>query len=51
MLHRTLPQGLTTVMGEYTRNWSMLFAGWILSAGPACVVRSEQLMNGITKAR
>ena len=31
---KTLPQGLTTFMGEYTTDWGVLFAGLTLSAAP-----------------
>ena len=29
---KTLPQGLTTFMGEYTTDWGMLFAGLTIAA-------------------
>ena len=37
---KTLPQGLTTFMGEYTTDWGVLFAGLTLSAAP---ISSQEL--------
>ena len=48
---KTLPQGLTTFMGEYTSDWGVLFAGLTLSAAPIIVlyiVLSRQFINGMT---
>lgn len=49
---KTLPQGLTTFMGEYTTNWGVLFAGLTLSAAPITliyIVLSRQFINGMTQ--
>jgi raffinose/stachyose/melibiose transport system permease protein len=49
---KTLPQGLTTFMGEYTTNWGVLFAGLTLSAAPITllyIVLSKQFINGMTQ--
>lgn len=49
---KTLPQGLTSFMGEYTTNWGVLFAGLTLSAAPIIViyiVLSRQFINGMTQ--
>ena len=49
---KTLPQGLTTFMGEYTTNWGILFAGLTLSAAPITliyIVLSRQFINGMTQ--
>ena len=48
---KTLPQGLTTFMGEYTTDWGMLFAGLTLSALPITIVYillSKQFIQGMT---
>ena len=48
---KTLPQGLTTFMGEYTTDWGALFAGLTLSAAPIIViyiVLSRQFISGMT---
>ena len=48
---KTLPQGLTTFMGEYTTDWGVLFAGLTLSAAPIIViyiVLSRQFISGMT---
>jgi len=48
---KTLPQGLTTFMGEYTTDWGVLFAGLTLSAAPIIfiyIVLSRQFINGMT---
>lgn len=48
---KTLPQGLTTFMGEYTTNWGVLFAGLTLSAAPIIIIYillSRQFINGMT---
>jgi raffinose/stachyose/melibiose transport system permease protein len=50
--YKTLPQGLTTFMGEYTTNWGILFAGLTLSAAPITlvyIVLSKQFINGMTQ--
>lgn len=49
---KTLPQGLTSFMGEYTTNWGVLFAGLTLSAAPITllyIVLSKQFINGMTQ--
>lgn len=49
---KTLPQGLTTFMGEYNTNWGVLFAGLTLSAAPIVliyIVLSRQFINGMTQ--
>jgi raffinose/stachyose/melibiose transport system permease protein len=49
---KTLPQGLTTFMGEYTTNWGVLFAGLTLSAAPITLIYillSRQFINGMTQ--
>lgn len=48
---KTLPQGLTTFMGEYTTDWGVLFAGLLLSSAPVVIVYillSRQFINGMT---
>jgi raffinose/stachyose/melibiose transport system permease protein len=48
---KTLPQGLTAFMGEYTTNWGVLFAGLTLSALPITllyVLLSRQFIQGMT---
>ncbi|WP_106753594.1 carbohydrate ABC transporter permease [Pannonibacter carbonis] len=48
---KTLPQGLTTFMGEYTTDWGVLFAGLTLSAAPIIliyIILSRQFINGMT---
>jgi raffinose/stachyose/melibiose transport system permease protein len=48
---KTLPQGLTVFMGEYTTNWGMLFAGLTIAALPLTLVyiaMSRQFIHGIT---
>lgn len=43
---KTLPQGLTTFIGEYTTNWGVMFAGLTLAAAPITIlyiVLSKQL--------
>lgn len=48
---KTLPQGLTTFMGEYTTDWGVLFSGLTLSAAPIIViyiVLSRQFIAGMT---
>ncbi len=48
---KTLPQGLTTFMGEYTTDWGVLFAGLMLSSAPVIIlyiVLSRQFINGMT---
>ena len=49
---KTLPQGLTTFMGEYSTNWGVLFAGLTLSAAPIVIiyiVLSRQFISGMTQ--
>jgi len=48
---KTLPQGLTSFMGEYTTDWGVLFSGLTLSAAPIIVIYiflSRQFINGMT---
>lgn len=48
---KTLPQGLTAFMGEYTTNWGVLFAGLTLSALPITllyILLSKQFIQGMT---
>lgn len=48
---KTLPQGLTMFMGEYSTDWSVLFAGLSLSVLPvalAYVLLSRQFIAGLT---
>ncbi|MFK4810675.1 carbohydrate ABC transporter permease [Devosia neptuniae] len=48
---KTLPQGLTTFMGEYTTDWGVLFSGLTLSAAPIIIiyiVLSKQFISGMT---
>ncbi|HEY8595467.1 MAG TPA: carbohydrate ABC transporter permease [Devosiaceae bacterium] len=48
---KTLPQGLTSFMGEFTTNWGVLFAGLTLAAAPITLVYialSRQFINGMT---
>jgi ABC-type sugar transport system, permease component len=48
---KTLPQGLTTFMGEYTTDWGVLFSGLTLSAAPIIIIYillSRQFINGMT---
>jgi len=48
---KTLPQGLTTFMGEYTTDWGILFAGLLLSSAPVIliyIILSRQFINGMT---
>jgi raffinose/stachyose/melibiose transport system permease protein len=48
---KTLPQGMTTFVGEYVTNWGVLFAGLTLAAAPITIVYillSRQFINGMT---
>jgi raffinose/stachyose/melibiose transport system permease protein len=48
---KTLPQGLTNFMGEYTTDWGVLFSGLTLSAAPIIIiyiVLSKQFIAGMT---
>lgn len=48
---KTLPQGLTTFMGEYTTDWGVMFSGLTLAAAPITIiyiVLSKQFINGMT---
>ena len=48
---KTLPQGLTTFMGEFATDWGALFAGLTLSALPITLVYillSRQFISGMT---
>ena len=49
--YKTLPQGLTTFMGEYTTDWGMLFAGLTIAAAPITLLYmalSRQFIQGMT---
>lgn len=49
---KTLPQGLTTFMGEYTTDWGMLFAGLTLATIPITMIYialSGQFIRGMTQ--
>jgi raffinose/stachyose/melibiose transport system permease protein len=49
---KTLPQGLTVFMGEFTTNWGVLFTGLTLAALPITLlylVLSRQFIAGITQ--
>ncbi|MDQ1184219.1 carbohydrate ABC transporter permease [Agrobacterium larrymoorei] len=48
---KTLPQGLTTFMGEFATDWGVLFSGLTLSALPIIILYialSRQFINGMT---
>lgn len=48
---KTLPQGMTTFVGEYVTNWGVMFAGLTLAAAPITIVYiilSKQFINGMT---
>ena len=50
-VRKTLPQGLTVFMGEYTTDWGMLFAGLTIAALPLTllyIVMSRQFIHGLT---
>ncbi|WP_084343798.1 carbohydrate ABC transporter permease [Piscicoccus intestinalis] len=47
----TLPVGLTTFFGEYSTNWSALFAGLVIATVPLVVlflVATKQIVAGLT---
>ncbi|MBW8725432.1 MAG: carbohydrate ABC transporter permease [Inquilinus limosus] len=49
---KTLPQGLTVFMGEFTTNWGVLFTGLSLAALPVTLVYialSRQFIAGLTQ--
>ena len=49
---KTLPQGLTVFMGEYSTDWGVLFAGLMLAALPitlAYIALSKQFIAGMTQ--
>jgi raffinose/stachyose/melibiose transport system permease protein len=49
---KTLPQGLTVFMGEFTTNWGVLFIGLSLAALPITllyIALSRQFVAGITQ--
>jgi len=49
--YKTLPQGLTTFMGEFTTDWGMLFAGLTIAAAPITllyIALSRQFIQGMT---
>jgi raffinose/stachyose/melibiose transport system permease protein len=48
---KTLPQGMTSFIGEYSTNWGVMFAGLTLAAAPITIVYillSKQFINGMT---
>ncbi|HTN63043.1 MAG TPA: carbohydrate ABC transporter permease [Devosia sp.] len=48
---KTLPQGLTTFMGEYATDYGALFSGLTLSAAPVIIIYillSKQFISGMT---
>lgn len=48
---KTLPQGLTTFMGEYNTEWGVLFAGLTMASLPIVIVYvllSRQFISGLT---
>lgn len=48
---KTLPQGLTTFMGEYATDYGALFSGLTLSAAPIIIIYillSKQFISGMT---
>lgn len=48
---KTLPQGMTSFVGEYVTNWGVMFAGLTLAAAPITIVYiilSKQFINGMT---
>jgi raffinose/stachyose/melibiose transport system permease protein len=49
---KTLPQGLTVFVGEFTTDWGVLFTGLTLAAPPITllyIVLSKQFISGITQ--
>ena len=49
---KTLPQGLTVFVGEFTTDWGVLFTGLTLAALPITllyIVLSKQFISGITQ--
>jgi raffinose/stachyose/melibiose transport system permease protein len=49
---KTLPQGLTVFIGEFTTNWGVMFTGLTLAALPITllyIVLSKQFIAGITQ--
>lgn len=48
---KTLPQGMTSFIGEYSTDWGVMFAGLTLAAAPITIVYiilSKQFINGMT---
>ncbi|MBR9763943.1 MAG: carbohydrate ABC transporter permease [Rhodobacteraceae bacterium] len=48
---KTLPQGMTSFIGEYATDWGVMFAGLTLAAAPITIiyiVLSKQFINGMT---
>ncbi|MCB1970275.1 MAG: carbohydrate ABC transporter permease [Geminicoccaceae bacterium] len=48
---KTLPQGLTTFIGEFVTDWGVMFAGLTLAAAPITIIYmilSKQFINGMT---
>ncbi|MBZ9661373.1 hypothetical protein LB523_20215 [Mesorhizobium sp. ESP-6-4] len=51
---KTLPQGLTVFVGEFTTDWGVLFTGLTLAAPPISlldIVLSKQFISGIKVRR
>jgi ABC-type maltose transport system permease subunit len=49
---KTLPQGLTVFVGEFTTDWGVLFTGLTLAALPITllyIVLSKQFISGIAQ--
>jgi raffinose/stachyose/melibiose transport system permease protein len=48
---KTLPQGMTTFIGEFVTDWGVMFAGLTLAAAPITILYillSKQFINGMT---
>jgi raffinose/stachyose/melibiose transport system permease protein len=48
---KTLPQGMTNFIGEYSTDWGVMFAGLTLAAMPITIlyiILSKQFINGMT---
>ncbi|PJE29879.1 carbohydrate ABC transporter membrane protein 2, CUT1 family [Pseudooceanicola antarcticus] len=48
---KTLPQGMTSFIGEYSTDWGVMFAGLTLAAAPITlvyIILSKQFINGMT---
>lgn len=50
-MKKTIPVGMLTLFGEYSTDWSILFAGLTLSSLPMIIIfllASKQFMEGLT---